>query len=216
GAMWIVTLTVETTGTPVFHYRGEPDCPGNPPSVRPFFWAHNDNFQDGARWWANDAWYELRAGSEPATMVIPLDPAHFRGVKGEMANESSQTLHKWESALNDISSIGVTFGGGCNFGHGIYVTGGTARFTLRYYEIRQAPLCPNVTPCALPCQRGTETGGWSLQSPACLNSDGTFTVCSNSQSLRVVNTTCNTPACCKPPCISCPPSCGSGTYLECQ
>ena len=42
----------------------------------------------------------------------------------------------FEKALTTVSRFGVTFGGGCSFGHGINVRGGSATFALTEYVIR--------------------------------------------------------------------------------
>lgn len=128
----VVTLKVETTGSPVFnHVEYNSPCP-NPPTVRPLIWAHNNSLSDGNRWWSHDVAYILASGM--VTMNIPIDPANFSGVLGEMATDD---LKKWNSAINSVSSLGVTFGGGCNYGHGVFITptGTTARFTLENYDV---------------------------------------------------------------------------------
>jgi hypothetical protein len=36
--------------------------------------------------------------------------------------------------IKKMGNIGVTFGGGCLFGHGVNVSGGTARFIMTRFE----------------------------------------------------------------------------------
>jgi len=40
------------------------------------------------------------------------------------------------SALGSVSSLGLTFGGGCYFGHGVYAEG-QAQFTLLKYQVQR-------------------------------------------------------------------------------
>lgn len=128
-----VSLTVQVAGNPTFqYYTNTNNTCGDPATVRPFIWASNQSWADGDRWWSSVA-YVLAPGS--VTFTVPLDPALWSGVYGEWANQDAQTLAWWAEALANISSIGLTFGGGCFFGHGVYVTGGTARFTLQNYDV---------------------------------------------------------------------------------
>jgi uncharacterized membrane protein YedE/YeeE len=41
----------------------------------------------------------------------------------------------FEAAREDLVNVGMTFGGGCYFGHGVFVTGGTARFITTGYAV---------------------------------------------------------------------------------
>jgi hypothetical protein len=38
--------------------------------------------------------------------------------------------------VKQIEAVGITFGNGCQFGHGVYVAGGKARFELIDYRIK--------------------------------------------------------------------------------
>ena len=38
--------------------------------------------------------------------------------------------------LKNMGHIGVTFGGGCFFGHGVNVSGGAARFIMTRFELK--------------------------------------------------------------------------------
>jgi uncharacterized membrane protein YedE/YeeE len=51
------------------------------------------------------------------------------GKKGEIARE------EFSLALEDVENIGMTFGGGCFFGHGVNVTGGQASFAVTEFSI---------------------------------------------------------------------------------
>jgi hypothetical protein len=130
-----MTLRLLTTEAPIFHYKFED---GNtcqyPAHVRPFIWSRYDSYADGSRWWAIDPnSYELVAGATETTLVVPLDPTQWSGVYGERASDA---LAWWNDALTHVSSIGVTFGGGCFYGHGVNESGGTARFVIADYRLQ--------------------------------------------------------------------------------
>jgi len=132
----IVSLQVTTTGVPIFNYMLEP---GNtcvtPATVRPFLWAHQDSPAEFDRWWARSVAYELAAGS--TTMTVPLNADQWSSVNGKLGNADAGAMAGFDAALKAVSSLGLTFGGGCFFGHGVNVSGGTARFVLTKYEVGQ-------------------------------------------------------------------------------
>jgi hypothetical protein len=51
-------------------------------------------------------------------------------VIGEFGTLSATTQAGFAATLASVSQIGMTFGGGCFFGHGVNVSGGTAAFEL--------------------------------------------------------------------------------------
>ena len=212
----VITVNVQTTGAPVFHFFSSG---GIPPSVRGFVWAHQGNSATNSRWWADDVYYDFSQGAGTMTMAIPIDPHNFSNVDGHRGDEDAGTLAGFNSAMADVYSLGVTFGGGSNFGHGIYVTGGTARFTLQDYNV--VPACPSVSPCpGLPgsdCTRGKETSATSAGFSQCVQTDGSLLDC-GSLTVNTISTTCQRSACCEtnPPTCTCLPSCGGGSYLECR
>jgi len=132
-----LTMTVEVTvvGDPIFNWQSESDntCYWAPATVRPFFeGTHNTNTT--GRWWAippND--YVLAPGS--MVITVPLTPANWSDVNGQNGASSSQTIAGFADSLNNLSMIGMTFGGGCFYGHGVNVSGGTAEFRVLDYRI---------------------------------------------------------------------------------
>jgi hypothetical protein len=211
GAALVITLNVQTTGTPVFHFFGSG---GIPPSVRALVWAHQGNSADNSRWWAHDVSYTLGPGT--VTMAIPIDPANFSNVAGQMGNFDATTLAGFNSAMADVYSLGVTFGGGSNYGHGIYVTGGTARFTLQDYNV--VPSCPAVTSCSgANCVTSSVISATSTGLDQCVTASGVLIDCANGQTVNVVTANCTSAPCCSNaiPCVC--SACGaSGQYLACQ
>jgi hypothetical protein len=57
-------------------------------------------------------------------------------VNGRFGGADEQTKFFFEKAIQNVSRLGVTFGGGCSFGHGINVRGGTATFAITEFAIK--------------------------------------------------------------------------------
>jgi hypothetical protein len=213
-----VTLRVDTTGTPSFeHTSTDPLCT-SPASVRAMIWSKNNSLHDGYRWWSNPIGYVLGAGT--VTWHIPIDPAWWSGVDGKFANYNNSYLQQFNRALDDVSSLAVTFGGGCAFGHGVFVVGGTARFTIENYEVQPTPSCPSVTPCnGSSCLPGAEIGDTNTDLYQCLDGSNVLQQCTFPQSFHVVSKACYKAPCCTAtpfPCLCPIGACPSGGYLECR
>lgn len=78
------------------------------------------------RFWSRPLLSELKAG--PAELAVPLTPDNWINVWGQQ--------YDLTGALSNLQAIGMTFGGGCFAGHGVYVSGGTARFTATSYQVK--------------------------------------------------------------------------------
>jgi hypothetical protein len=128
----VVSLRVATSGPVVFNSLDQSGC-GIPPAVRPLIWANENGNGDYDRWWSNPRSFALADGA--ATIAVPLAPEAWSSVNGHMGNSNSQVQYSFERALLNVSRLGLTFGGGCSFGHGINVRGGTATFALTSYRI---------------------------------------------------------------------------------
>jgi len=128
-----VSVRVTTVGPVIFNALDPSQC-NLPTAVRPFFWANNNAFGDSDRWWSNPRAYPLAAGS--ATIAVPLKGENFSNVSGQFGNASSEVAFQFEKALLNVTRLGVTFGGGCSFGHGVNISGGSAQFALTDYSIQ--------------------------------------------------------------------------------
>ena len=129
----VVSMQVTTSEGARFEPLDTSNC-NLAPSVRPFLWANNNGNGDFDRWWSNPQAYPLAAGT--ATLTVPLQAEHWSSVNGRFGHEDAATRFAFEKALLNVTRLGVTFGGGCSFGHGIRVSGGTAKFALAEYAIR--------------------------------------------------------------------------------
>lgn len=130
-----VTLRVATTGPVVFNSLDTVSSSCSiPPSVRPFFWANLNGNGEYDRWWSNPRAFTLASGS--ATITVPLTPESWSSVNGRFGNADSQARFGFDKAILNVTRLGLTFGGGCSFGHGINIRGGAAQFFLSEYAIR--------------------------------------------------------------------------------
>ena len=130
-----ITLDYEvlTTGNPVFEFRTAADntCPAPLGNVSLYMQRKGDDISGtGAyeyyRFWSRPLLSELKSGT--ATLTVPLKPDQWITVYGKQYDLSG--------ALPNLQAIGMTFGGGCFAGHGVYVTGGTAKFNMKSYLVK--------------------------------------------------------------------------------
>jgi hypothetical protein len=126
---WLsITLEVIPTGPVVFNYSNEPDntCIFDA-HARPIIDTGGNGQYD--RWWSNSIAYDLTTGGT-VTLTIPLAPDHWSSVFGLVGTANAQAQAGFTAALQNVQYLGLTFGGGCFYGHGVSVSGGTAQFRL--------------------------------------------------------------------------------------
>jgi hypothetical protein len=130
-----VTVRIATSG-PVLFNSLDPQTSACtiPSSVRPLIWANNNGNGEFDRWWSNPRSITLAAGTH--TINVPLTADSWSSVNGKFANADGPTTLAFGHALLNVSRLGLTFGGGCSFGHGVNVQNGTAAFALTDYSVR--------------------------------------------------------------------------------
>lgn len=129
-----LAFRIETlSGQPVFVRAPEVgNTCATPPSVRPFIFANrNDWSGEFSRWWATREFVVLAPGT--FTLDVPLTPERWTSVYGRTGVDAPGEFSR---TLSTVSSLGVSFGGGCFYGHGVFAAGGTARWTLTSYLVR--------------------------------------------------------------------------------
>jgi len=131
----VVSMRVITTGPVVFNsldpIAGSCSIPA---SVRPFFWANDNGNGAYDRWWSNPRSFPLADGS--ATVSVPLLPEFWSSVNGQVGNADTATEVRFDKARLNVTRLGLTFGGGCSFGHGVNVRSGIAQFRLTEFAVR--------------------------------------------------------------------------------
>ena len=203
--------------SPVFHHTEfNTPCTNNPPAVRAMIWG-NTNLSFKGRWWSRDIRFALEPGT--VTLNIPIDPTLWSGINGQPATED---MADWTRTITNTKRLAVTFGGGCAFGHGIFTTGGTARFTIENYEVTAIPNCPSVQPCnGSSCITSTEIGSTSNDLYQCVQPGGSLMSCDPAidQIIHTVSTNCQKAPCCTAqpfPCVCSIFPCPGGTSLQCR
>jgi hypothetical protein len=121
---------IEETGTPIYQYKLRPDntCDA-PANVSLYMQRVGDDLTAAKqyyRWWTVGS-YQIKAGQH--TFAAPLQPAAWLSVLGIHGDKQPA---EFAAAKQNLSVLGLTFGGGCFKGHGVNVKpgSGTSRFTL--------------------------------------------------------------------------------------
>lgn len=131
----VLSLQVTTSGAAVFESLDPVTSTCSiPASVRPFFWANGNGNGEYDRWWSNPRSFPLANGR--ATIAVPLSPESWSSVNGKVGDADSFARYGFATAIVNVSRLGLTFGGGCSFGHGVRMSAGSADFAVLEYAIR--------------------------------------------------------------------------------
>ena len=84
------------------------------------------------RWWSNPSAVVLAPTDGPVSLTVPLQGEKWTAVNGM---SGVQQPNGFAAALAHPANIGLTFGGGCFFGHGVFIDGGTATLTVTGFSI---------------------------------------------------------------------------------
>ena len=128
-ATLVISFHIVTQGEVRFNYQLEPSntC-SSPATVRAFLQrADDDLYAANGRFWSNPIATILAPGN--FTMAIKLHRDQWTNVEGQHDRAG------FEALLGKIGNVGITFGGGCFFGHGVNVEGGSARFFMSSFAI---------------------------------------------------------------------------------
>jgi hypothetical protein len=129
------TFTVTTKGDPAFGYHTAADNTCDKPAAVHLFLQRQGDDMSGKgryefyRWWSN-AGVVLKEGS--ATLDVALKPALWTSVFGKTGEVNPDAF---AAAVGHLGNVGVTFGGGCFYGHGVSVVNGSALFTMRRFAV---------------------------------------------------------------------------------
>jgi hypothetical protein len=127
-----LSAKVSDSGGPFTYYgQGTPQNPcGRPANVRLFFQTKSaGSFNETDYWWSNPVSLDLDGLTTPTTMSESL--ANPNGWSDFFGHFGSDPIYAaaFQEAVKNVTSIGLSFGGGCFFENGVGApTGGT--FTL--------------------------------------------------------------------------------------
>jgi hypothetical protein len=128
---------IATTGAPVFYYKLQADnmC-DYPAHVRYILQRRGDGLSVKSEFyrWFSSSGFQLEAGS--ADLTVSLRPEQWVSVFGKRGDYNESTRTEFHQALQDLGSVGFVFGGGCFYGHGVNVIGGSARFLATEYFVQ--------------------------------------------------------------------------------
>jgi len=137
----MVSVDVElmALGSPKLQYNLQADNTGSfPASVRVLLQRTGDDMSSAGpmefyRWWSEPIHFELKDGT--ATLDVPLQPDQWLSVLGKKGDASADATAGFRACLASVDNIGLTFGGGSFFGHGVNIDQGTARFSLTRFAV---------------------------------------------------------------------------------
>jgi len=102
-----------------------------PATCRLMIEIQNDDLSDpNGRWWAQASMYDLGSqDNQVLTISIPLTSDQWTNVVGQHDSQA------FAQALANIGWVGVTFGGQFFAGHGVAISGGSAKYVLINYTV---------------------------------------------------------------------------------
>jgi hypothetical protein len=129
-----MTLSITTSPGVVFDYHTEASntCPGSA-TVRLYFQQQGDDLtitHATYRWFSNP--FVLAPTNGGVTFAVSLRGDQWTDVNGMTG---IQQPDGFAAALAHPANVGMTFGGGCFAGHGVFIDSGTATFTVTGFSI---------------------------------------------------------------------------------
>jgi hypothetical protein len=130
GSTITVKGRIEITGTPRFNYHLEPlnTCNAAPHARVLLQRSNDDMYASDNRYWSSPVAIPLVPGDFSVSITVEKD--QWTNV------DSTFNGNGFDQTLQSIGNTGLTFGGGCFFGHGINVSGGSATFVVTKFEIK--------------------------------------------------------------------------------
>jgi hypothetical protein len=126
-----VSASVSAAGGPFTYFgQGSPQNPcGTPANVRLFFQTKSSgSFAETDYWWSNPVSLTLALIPSATPMSAPLTGANWSDYFGHFGNDP-QFAAAFADAVKNVTSIGLSFGGGCFFENGVGAPNG-GLFTL--------------------------------------------------------------------------------------
>lgn len=128
GTHLVFVFQVLATPNVLWNYMSDPDntAPVSP-KMTLYFGRFNPmyNAWDGSRWWASAYRWTLSDSGGVLTLDVPIDPAYWSDTYGHPA--TLDDMHRLNfcgtpGILRNVFYLGVTFGGGSAYGHGVNVS----------------------------------------------------------------------------------------------
>ncbi len=121
-----LSVTINCDPQVVFDYKTEPtNTCIYPAHVRLLLYRGMQNEFD--RWWSAPSAIMLAPGT--GTITVPFAPSQWVSVYGKRGDADAGALAGFTRAVKAPTKLGMTFGGGCFYGHGVRTRNGPAVFT---------------------------------------------------------------------------------------
>jgi hypothetical protein len=131
------TFTVSGLSTGAsFTYYGEPDASGGTtPYVRYYFQtSKGGGFNETQYWWSNPVAVALTDNGTFTVPAVSFNGADWSDFYGHFGSDPAYSA-AFSAAVSDVTTIGLSFGGGDFFENGVGTTDGTGTFTLNSYSV---------------------------------------------------------------------------------
>lgn len=129
------TFTI-SNATGAFTYFGEgtaSNACGTPANTRLFFETSNSGgFDETHFWWSNPSSAILADGT--FTVTATVNGAEWSDFFGHFGNDP-QYAAGFQAAASNVTTIGLSFGGGCFFENGVGTSDGSGTFTLESLSV---------------------------------------------------------------------------------
>jgi hypothetical protein len=136
------TLRIGTTGNPVWGYHSDASNTSTTPARVRLYVQSGDLYSMGAdgtgsnRWWSRLVYADLGAGTvNTFTLTAPLTPDQWSNTGGRHGDYDAATTTAFWAVLGSADWVGMTYGGGQYYGHGVNVPPGTVA-TIAVLEYR--------------------------------------------------------------------------------
>lgn len=123
-----ISGSIEQSPDAIWSYKTNPDntCDGTA-NFRFYIQRAGDDMSAigpmaSYRWWSNPCALDLKAGA--FDLDVNLWPSQWSNVYGAFG---AAVPTEFAAAIGDLQAVGITFGGGCFFGHGVQLTAGSAK-----------------------------------------------------------------------------------------
>jgi hypothetical protein len=132
-----VTATSHISGlTGSVIYFNEPDaCGGTTAFVRYFFQTSNaGGFDETHYWWSNPVSAPLTSNGRTDLAPVAFEGANWSDFFGHFGSDPAYAAG-FAAAVSNVTTIGLSFGGGCFFENGVGTTDGSGTFTLDTFSV---------------------------------------------------------------------------------
>jgi len=133
GKTLTANFTITGSSDAAFTYYGDPDGCGTPATARLYFTGTGEKSPGfySNYWWSNPGSQAISVSGTAMSISVPLTSS-WSNWNGKPV---SDVPTNFAAAVRSVSSVGVSFGGGCFFANGVGITAGSAQFILTSFTV---------------------------------------------------------------------------------